>query len=730
MISAPLVAQSQVLKIDLEKDLKSSKVTDLYAAGTDKSFAKLAPLSRLKYFETRSKWSDCLKLAPQVFSSHKDLQGWIALSWLNCAEKDRAKNSAIESTTKALSAVTKALREEGPWSKDLDQAWINAKYAQVDSLSQKKGAAAATHASTLLEESSKLSREQRAFLFRVLGDEALQKKDYKEARFFFEESKDQKSSSYVDDKINFLVKAMGGEVKSPPAIASETDLSEQGKIQERIRTALKQNDVIVALKDIILLLNDYSGSSVAKQYRDKPLEIYNAVVESGKSKVLDQMEDADAAVLLDWAQSLHRRADFKASLQLAEKSISKNPTSPQIVSALWVAGRSAHFLGDYPKAQGFYRKLIDNHSGSDESAEALFRSGLIYFRTKDYGSAGAQLEKLLVQKRDRYELNAQYWLIRALEQTSPERAKTQTANLIERFPFSYYGLRLAAEQNSGKVTWPTPKTDLPKLDSTVYFAGDQVKAWKRFVALSGAGWLTEAQRELSSRPYLWDPTLNISFAKKMADRKQFSLAIRLINSAMESDTNLRREEFLKIGFPNAYESLFSQEGARYGLDPVLLKSLTRQESAFNLRALSSSNAMGLMQMIPPTAREVAGKLSLKIEIPEDMYRPEINIPMGSFYISQVLNQFDGNVPMGLAAYNAGPYRLNIWLDSRPETSALRKKVSGAVEDEIWFDELPWNESSFYIKAILRNVMLYRLIEKGPYDFGSVAWSDLLNKKAK
>ncbi|MNS96722.1 Soluble lytic murein transglycosylase precursor [compost metagenome] len=135
-------------------------------------------------------------------------------------------------------------------------------------------------------------------------------------------------------------------------------------------------------------------------------------------------------------------------------------------------------------------------------------------------------------------------------------------------------------------------------------------------------------------------------------------------------------------------------------------------------------------MIPPTAQEVAKKLGLKIEIPGDMFRPEVNIPMGSYYLSSVMDQFKGQVPLALASYNAGPYRMKLWLDSRPETSALREKNSSAPLDEIWFDELPWNETSFYVKAILRNVMIYRLIDRGPYELNPVLWQDLLNKKAK
>jgi soluble lytic murein transglycosylase len=176
--------------------------------------------------------------------------------------------------------------------------------------------------------------------------------------------------------------------------------------------------------------------------------------------------------------------------------------------------------------------------------------------------------------------------------------------------------------------------------------------------------------------------------------------------------------------PKSYGQWIESEAKKYNLDPLLIRGLIRQESAYSLRAVSTSNAMGLMQMIPPTAEEIARKLKMKVHIPDDMYRPEINVPMGTFYVSDMLNQFSQNVPMALGAYNAGPVRLKSWLELRPEVAALKEKHSSDVLDELWFDELPWTETSFYIKAILRNVLIYQLIDKGPVTLKPVFWSDL------
>lgn len=726
-------ATAQVHKIDVKKEL-SGNVVDLYQVTPEKKKVKLSALSQLKDYEIHLKWAECSRLAPQVFNARKDLRGWVATSWLHCLEGAQNKVKDRAAVDKALSTLEahKDLMQEGPWSANLAKSYVSLKLATLEDQVSRKVKTAAVGIDALLGGAYSLSKEQKARAYQSLGDLALLDNNYAEAQFFYEQAQDQRDSKYLQDKLDFIsrtkvtVVAPAKPTVTPPEVSGE-----ESKLEERVATALKQNDPISALKDSIQILNEYPGSRAARRLKDKPLEIYNSLSEKlVKVKALNEMEEADTQRLMDWAQNLHRRADYAGSQSLAMKAMDKSPTAPTTTSALWIAGRSAHFLGQYDRALDLYKKLFTNHLGSDEAAEALFRSSLIYYRKKEFTNASALLERLLQQGRDRYELNGQYWLVRSFQASKSDRAKQAAADLMDRFPFSYYGLRLRAEAQDGKLTWPDNKDKVPTLSNEFYVVGAQKAAWQRFKLLSEAGWVSEAQEELSFMPFMKDATLKVNLAEKMMERQQYVTAIRWINEAMEADPRLRREQFVKISYPEAFSSLYQAEAERYGVDAVLFKSLTRQESAFNLKAISTSNALGLMQMIPPTAQEVSRKLGMKVELPDDMFRPEVNIPMGSFYISQMLDQFQGSVPFALAAYNAGPYRLKLWMEGRTEVGELVSKPSSEPLDELWFDELPWTETSFYVKAILRNVLLYRLSEKGNYAPNPVLWQDLLIKKAK
>lgn len=728
LISLPSAAQ--VLAVDLQKLPEKGAFTDLYQIKASGKASKLAPLSQLKMHEINRNWSGCIGLAPSVFGTQPQLRGWVALTWANCLDKHSQVTLAQQEAFLMVLGKNRTLLQEGPWSSELARAYIQRSLSVYQTEISKKRTAVAAEVETLLTSGLSLSSEQRAQIFQILGDVALQKVHYAQAQFLFEQSYNLNKTQYVGDKLNFLYKVEGDSKKEKASGFSSEVLTEDEEIAKRIEVALGQKDQIAALKDMVLLLSDYSSSQSARKYKDQPLDIFYSVKEAApQQKVLREMGNASFESLLDWGANLYRRAQYEGALFLYQKAYAKNSQSPQTAFVLAQMGRSAQFLGRYDKALDHFATVIKNHGGSAEYYESLFRSALIRFRLGDYSSAAANLEKLILSESSRWDLQARYWFVRSLEQTNKTRAQEQAKLLVQRYPFTYYGLRLSAEQNEGSLLWPQMTAPAPLKSSVIYLAGSQKSAWNRFLALSKAGWINEARQELGAMPFIKDPLLKVTLAEKLAQRSQYLTAISLINSALDEATELNQEKYVRIGFPQAFASIYQQEGERYSLHPAFLQSLTRQESGFNLQAVSSAKAMGLMQMIPGTAQEVAQELYRQsINLPEDLFRPEINIPMGTYYISKMVGQFKGNIPFALAAYNAGPTRMRTWMQWRPELSAAMESHGGTPLDELWFDELPWSETSFYVKAILRNSLIYRLLDNKQLSLGPVLWADLVTKK--
>lgn len=723
-------AFSQLEKIDLSSALTKKNSIDLYNPKLLSQQKNVDALSKMKFHEIHLQWSECSNLGDKLFDSHKDLQGWIARAWLHCLSEEQKKSNNNVKLEKALAKIDQRWTSisNGPWIGDVNDLFFSLKISVAEkNQQQKKYNQALQQAESLMAEKFPLTADQNYKLYDFSGDLYQQIGKNDQALYLWQRAYVLRKTTALNDKIK---KMKAEPVVAATPVAGNEQQGEDVELGRRIDRSLAGGDSVSAIKDVVELFNKYPGSVVAKKYATKPLELYNSLSGLAAKKALSEMSKAHSSKVLPWAETLHQKADYSGALALLEDLIKTSEGSDDLTKMRWMAGRSAQFIGDYEIALQHFKALIDNHQGTEESLEAYFRSGLIYLRKNEPSSAVIFFDKLLVKADSRYDLSARYWLYRSLVLNKSDRAKDVGSQLIEKYPYSYYGLKLAAEANDGKAEFRTTKEKLPELNSEFYITSDRKSSWNRFKKLSQYGWVGEAQSELSNVVLPDEPLKMIAWANVLSAHQQYVTAIRLINSAMEQDPELRRKEFMEPGFPNAFASVFKAEGDRYQLDSVLLKSLTRQESAFNLSAISRASAMGLMQMIPGTAKEVAQKMGLKITIPEDMYRPEVNIPMGTFYINQMIEQFNGNIPFALAAYNAGPSRFKIWMQARTEVQSLQKETSQDPLSELWFDEVPWRETSFYVKAILRNSIIYKMMDGGAYDLKPNFWQEFVKKKSK
>jgi soluble lytic murein transglycosylase len=149
-------------------------------------------------------------------------------------------------------------------------------------------------------------------------------------------------------------------------------------------------------------------------------------------------------------------------------------------------------------------------------------------------------------------------------------------------------------------------------------------------------------------------------------------------------------------YPAYYSDLVLQEAQQFGLDPLLLFSLIRQESLFDRYARSGSDARGLAQVIPPTARDIAQRLNVADFQLHDLYKPQTSVRFGASYLSTMLKHFDGNTLHALAAYNAGPGNTGRWV----------REVADAGED-VFVESIMYAETNTYVKQIALHLAQYQ-----------------------
>jgi soluble lytic murein transglycosylase len=157
------------------------------------------------------------------------------------------------------------------------------------------------------------------------------------------------------------------------------------------------------------------------------------------------------------------------------------------------------------------------------------------------------------------------------------------------------------------------------------------------------------------------------------------------------------EEILKVIFPLAYWNSIKRESVARGLDPYVIAALIAQESTFDPKIRSVANAWGLMQIVPATGRRLARNLGIRNFTTARLTDPELNIKLGTYYFSRLVQQFGGTY-YALASYNAGENRVVRWKAERP----------GVDEDE-FIDDIPFPETQNYVKRILGTAEDYRML---------------------
>jgi len=152
---------------------------------------------------------------------------------------------------------------------------------------------------------------------------------------------------------------------------------------------------------------------------------------------------------------------------------------------------------------------------------------------------------------------------------------------------------------------------------------------------------------------------------------------------------------LELLFPVLYKEHVESNAARHRIDPEWIYGVLRQESAFMTDVASSAGALGLMQLMPRTGREMARALKLKVRGRYAMLQVDNNIRLGSGYLDRMLEQNDNHLVLATAAYNAGAHRVKRW---RPETEPL--------DSDVWVETIPFDETRGYVRNVLGFTTIY------------------------
>ncbi|MEL4398816.1 transglycosylase SLT domain-containing protein [Shewanella algae] len=168
--------------------------------------------------------------------------------------------------------------------------------------------------------------------------------------------------------------------------------------------------------------------------------------------------------------------------------------------------------------------------------------------------------------------------------------------------------------------------------------------------------------------------------------------------AVEASIQARLWNDMEMRFPYAADPFFTRAGKDFKVNVNEIRAISRRESAFYPYATSSVGARGLMQLMPATAKQTAKEFKLAFNGSRSLYDPAINVPLGSAYYTKLLEQFDNNRVLAVAAYNAGPHRVKRWL----------KQSDGKLDVMSFIETIPFSETRSYVQAVFTYRQIYEL----------------------
>jgi soluble lytic murein transglycosylase len=146
-------------------------------------------------------------------------------------------------------------------------------------------------------------------------------------------------------------------------------------------------------------------------------------------------------------------------------------------------------------------------------------------------------------------------------------------------------------------------------------------------------------------------------------------------------------------------------GDAKNIDPALVLAVIRQESEFHSKATSPAGAVGLMQIMYATAQNISKNLDIQIN-QQSLYNPQVNVEIGSYYLSKLLKRYNNNYILAIAAYNAGPTVVDKWTRQYGDPRNIANSPQEAAE---WVEKIPYYETRTYVQHVLSNVQMYRNI---------------------
>ncbi len=335
----------------------------------------------------------------------------------------------------------------------------------------------------------------------------------------------------------------------------------------------------------------------------------------------------------------------------------------------------------YPEAKAWLQQALAEQQ-DDSLHEWLVRVAL---RKGDWAGVQEAIDGMPEELRNT--ARWQYWLARALERKDASSRLAEAESIYEQVAQQrdYYGF-LAADRigNSYHLNHRPLPVD-PELIAQVELQPGLQRAREFFLL----GQLPEARRE-------WNFAIQGLSSDELLAVSHLVQQWGWYSQSMMGAIAAREWDDLQVRFPLVYQDVFQVFTRDFGLDMNWVLALARQESAFVPDARSSKGALGVLQLLPSTARQTARSIGMGFKGSHELLDPETNIKLGTAHLRELLERFGNNRILATAAYNAGAGKVYQWLEEGGDQLPY----------DVWIETLPYYETRGYVQNVLTYSVIY------------------------
>ncbi len=494
-------------------------------------------------------------------------------------------------------------------------------------------------------------------------------------------------------------------VLSPYWRATKLEAAEEQRIMREFGALLTPADHRWRLENMLYSERINSAERIAKEAGAGPLvKAWAAVIRSDR-KAEDFLE-AVPAEMRSAGYSFAKAKYLRRKERFAEAAavVLQAPVDRASVidpDAWWLERRVlSRELLDIGEVKLAYR-VAAAHAAVDpvEAADAEFHAGWYALRElEDAAAAARHFEKITHVAEGSISLaRAYYWLGRAVEAGAPGDA----ASYFEKaavYGTTFYG-QLAAERLGGRTLEVAPP-EISPLDIDRFERREPVRAMRLLQSCGQQRLALTLYRALAEE--LDNPAELALLAAMAEDSGNRVLALRVGKMASNRGINIAALSHPVGAIPDQADISASGKALAY--------AIARQESEFNVSAVSHAGARGLLQLLPTTAKSVAKKARLAYSADRLTSDPAYNATLGSLFLGEQLKRFDGSYVLTFAGYNAGPGRAREWMKRYGDPRDL--DLDDVVD---WIERIPYAETRAYVQRVMENYQVYKMRLTGRFD---------------